>query len=102
MTERNDNHYAAQRGDEARLVLTNPAYVLAMQTLQNQIVEQWRDCPIRDQEGQRLLLQLAKLAQKFEATLAGLVETGKLAKAKIDLDADRDEHGARKLMRRIL
>ena len=102
MTQRNDNHYAVQQGDEARQVLANPAYVQAMKTLQDQIVDQWRECPIRDKEGQRLLLQLAKLAQKFEATLAGMVESGKLAHAKLDLDAERDENGARRLMRRIL
>lgn len=102
MNERSNNQRDAQRGEEARQVLANPAYIEAMTAMHAQIVQQWQECPIRDVEGQRLLLQLKKLANKFEATLAGLVESGKLAKSKIDLDAERDESGARKLVRRVL
>ena len=100
--QRTDNHQIVQRGDEARQVLTNAAYITAMEAMKEQIVEQWRDCPIRDTEGQKLLLQLAKLAVKFEGLLAGYVEAGKLAHSKIDLDEERNESGARKLVRRIL
>ncbi len=91
-----------QRAADARQVLDNAAFQHAMTTLRAQIVTQWKDCPIRDQEGQRLLLQLAKLTDKFEALLIGAIENGKLAQSRIDIDAERNEHPARKLMRRVL
>lgn len=92
----------SQQGLDARLVLDNEAYKQAMATLRAQVVEQWKACPIRDKEGQILLLQLAKLADKFESILQGMVEGGKFAHRKITLDAERNESPARKLMRRVL
>jgi hypothetical protein len=102
MTERSNDQVAAQRGEEARQVLANPAFIEAMEAMHAQIVEQWQDCPIRDVEGQRLLLQLKKLARKFEDLLTGLVESGKYAQHRINIDAERDESGARKIVRRVL
>lgn len=92
----------SQQGLDARMVLENESYKAAMQALRAQVVEQWKACPIRDQEGQLLLLQLAKLADKFEGILAGMVEGGKFAQRRIDLDEIRNESGARKLVRRVL
>ena len=92
----------SQRGVEARQVLDNPAYVDAMAALKAQVVEQWKACPIRDKEGQILLLQLAKLTDKFDGILRGMVEGGKFAQRKIELDDIRNESGARKMMRRVL
>ena len=92
----------AQRGLEAGQVLENEAYKDAMASLRAQVVEQWKACPIRDKEGQILLLQLAKLTDKFDGILRGMVEGGKYAQRKIELDDIRNESGARKLMRRVL
>lgn len=93
---------ASQQGLDARMVLDNEAYKSAMEALRTQVVEQWKACPIRDREGQLLLLQLAKLADKFEGILAGMVEAGKFAAHKIDIDNERNESKARKLIRRVL
>ena len=90
----------SQRGDNARLVIENEAYQEAMRLLQKQIVDEWGKCPVRDVEGQKLLLQLHKLSKKFEGLLTGMVETGKLAQ--LELDAERDESAARKLFRRVI
>lgn len=90
----------ALRGEDARQCIENPAFRAAMQALQSQIVDEWSKCPVRDVEGQRLLLQLHKLCKKFEALLAGMVETGKLAQ--VNLDAERDESPARKLLRKVI
>jgi hypothetical protein len=95
------DHQTAQRGIDARLVLENDAYKAAMESLRAQVVQQWKDCPVRDKEGQLLLLQLAKLTDKFEGILNGLVESGKFADRKIKLDEERNESAARKLIRRV-
>ncbi len=87
-------------GVSARQVLDNAAYQAAMTSLKAQVVQQWKDCPVRDKEGQLLLLQLAKLADKFDGILSGMIEAGKFAEHKIDLDAERDESKGRRMLRR--
>lgn len=94
------NRKDAMRGDDAARVLESKAFQGAMKALQDQIVTDWSNCPVRDVEGQRLFLQLHKLSRKFEALLTGMVETGKLAR--LELDAERDESAARKLFRRVI
>jgi hypothetical protein len=96
------DHPQAHHGIEAQQVLENPAFTRAMQAVKDQIHRQWLECPVRDREGQLLLLQLAKLADKFDSLLRGAVESGKLAQHRIDIDAERNESGARKLVRRVL
>lgn len=91
----------ALRGQEAAQVLDNEAFKQAMQSLKSAVLAQWKDCPVRDREGQVLLLQLAKLTDKFEGILVGMVESGKFAQHRIDLDNLRDEAPARQFMRRV-
>lgn len=90
----------ATRGIEASAVLENQAFKQAMAALRLQVIEQWKACPIRDKEGQVLLLQLAKLTDKFEGLLVGMVESGKFAQHKINIDSVRDESPVRKYLRR--
>lgn len=96
------DHDATRMGHNASTVLENEAYQAAIAAMRDQVIQQWKDCPIRDKEGQLLLLQLAKLTDKFEAILRGYVEGGKLAQHKIDIDRERDENPMRGLMRRVL
>lgn len=96
------NQQQAQRGLEASQVLDNPAYRAAMDALRAEVIEAWKKCPVRDKEGQVLLLQLAKLTDKFEGVLSGMVEGGKFASRQLELDDLRNESAGRKLMRRVL
>jgi hypothetical protein len=96
------NQQIAQKGFEASQVLDNPAYKAAMDALRTDVIEAWKKCPVRDKEGQVLLLQLAKLTDKFESVLSGMVEGGKFAQRQLELDDMRNESTARKLMRRVL
>jgi len=91
-----------QMAHNAAMVLDNEAYTTAMDSMRVQVVQQWKDCPIRDKEGALLLLQLAKLTDKFDAILRGYVEGGKLAQHRIDLDSERNESRTRGLIRRVL
>ena len=90
-----------QRATEAALVLDNPAYQEAMKQLKSAVISQWKDCPVRDREGQLLLLQLAKLTDKFESILQGMIETGKLAQHRIDLERERNESLAKRFLRKV-
>lgn len=88
-------------GKDAQQVLDNDAYKQAMAKLKTDVLETWKQCPIRDAEGQRLLLQLAKLTDKFEGILGGMIETGKLAQHKLDIDNLRNESRTRQYLRKI-
>ena len=102
MTVTNIDHKDVLRGKEAQAVLDNEAFKAAMGCLKSSVQEQWKTCPIRDREGQVLLLQLAKLTDKFEGLLVGMVQSGHFAQRRIDLDKVRDEPQARQFMRRII
>ena len=96
------HHQDVQRAQEASQVLDNPAYRAAMDALRAEVIEAWKKFPVRDKEGQVLLLQLAKLTDKFESILVGMVETGKLTQHNLDLREVRNESNARKFMRRVV
>lgn len=95
-----DNHDVL-RGKEAAMILESESFKIAMTTLKSSVLDQWKACPIRDSQGQVLLLQLAKLTDKFESILIGLVENGKFAERKIDLDSLRDESAGRRFIRKV-
>jgi len=95
------DYQIADRMKAAQEVLNNEAYRAAMDSLKSQVIQQWKDCPVRDKEGALLLLQLAKLADKFDGILSGMIEAGKFSQMKIDLDKERDESKLRKLARKI-
>ena len=97
----NDNQLV-QRATDASRVLENEAYKEAMSALKKQVVESWKDCPVRDREGQMLLLQLAKLTDKFESILNGMIETGKLSARKIELDSLRNESAVHRFARKVV
>ncbi|WP_162588320.1 hypothetical protein [Variovorax sp. RA8] len=92
----------ADLGVEAARVLENPAFNEAMRLMRENVVERWKDCPVRDREGQVLLLQAARIADNVESTLRGLLEAGKLATAKIDIDSARNESGVRRALRKVI
>jgi hypothetical protein len=100
MTGMNEKQYVL-RGREASAVLENEAFKAAISGLKSTVMDQWKNCPIRDHEGQVLLLQLAKLTDKFESILVGMIENGKLAQNRIELNEIRDESASRRMLRRV-
>jgi len=97
-----NNRHAVTSGIEAAQVLDNPAFRSAMDALKADVIATWKAAPIRDTEGQRILLQLAKLADKFEAILVGRIEAGKFANSKIEIDDLRADNATRRLLRKVL
>lgn len=67
-------------GDQARLVLENPAFAAAFADIKQELTEQWQKSPARDSEGREKLYQLLRLADKLEMTLTSSLNDGKLAK----------------------
>ena len=96
-----NEHQTVRIGADAQQVLDNEAYKAAMTGLKDQIVQQWRACPVRDAEGALLLLQLVKLCDKFDAMLTGMVANGKLTAHELNLNAERNESRTRQFFRRV-
>jgi hypothetical protein len=92
----------SNRGLEASQVLESQAYQDAMSALKASIVAKWKECSLRDPQGQVLTLQMMKLADTFEELLNGYVEAGKFAAHKLEIDRLRNESKAQRLMRRVL
>lgn len=101
MADAVNDRAAVELGRNADLVLSNPAYAEAMARMKSEVIDTWKACPVRDREGQLLLLQLAKLADKFEGILSGMVRGGQLAQHKIDVDAERNESMAKRFLRKV-
>lgn len=99
---RSANQRMSDLGVEAQRVLENPAFNEAMRLMRENVFERWKDCPIRDAEGQMLLLQAARIVDNVESTLRGLLEAGKLATAKIEIDNVRNESGVRRALRKVM
>ena len=76
-------------GNDALAVLESEAYKQAISRMHSEIVKQWENCPVRDKEGQTLILQMKKVAKLFEDNLYGMVRAGEFAQHKIDLEAAR-------------
>lgn len=89
-------------GENARMVLENPAFSEALRLMRDEAAAAQKKCPIRDDEGQRLLAQAARLTDAVEQTLRGMLEAGKLADARIDIDAARSESGVKRALRKVL
>lgn len=92
----------ATLGRNAQAVIENPAFVEAMALLKSSVITQWKESSIRDREGQLLLLQLARLTDTFEGLLIGILERGKMAQHKIEIDHLRDENKARSMLRKVM
>lgn len=67
------------RGIRAGELLNNEILNQALAAIEAEVVDQWGNCPARDQEGKEALWQLYKTSQKFRAMLLGYIESGKLA-----------------------
>ena len=70
--------------DQAKLVLENEAFNQALNDIEAEITESWKNAPARDQEGREKLWQILKLAGKLRANLQTRLETGKLARIQIE------------------
>jgi hypothetical protein len=92
---------ANKLGIDATQVLENVAFKDAFSKLNAAVLDQLDACPIRDNEGRLLLTQLRKLSFMYEGILRGMVENGKLAKSRIDLNHMRNESKARGAVRKV-
>lgn len=69
-----------QRGERAAQLLQDELIVEALETIEREYTEQWKNSPVRDVEGREKLFLMVKTAKKFRMELESVMETGQLAK----------------------
>ncbi len=70
-------------GDRAKEVLENEAFIAAFEAIENEVIEQWKNSPARDEEGREKLWQYRMLLQKVRTHITSTMETGKLARLEL-------------------
>lgn len=77
-------HDEITRAEAAKRILAEPLLAEALDTIEREIVDMWAACPARDVEGREELWKFNATARKFRALLLGYIETGKLAKVRLE------------------
>jgi len=71
------------RGARAKDILENELYLESWNIVEQALIQKWRDCPIRDKEGQHELKLMLKLLQDAKGHLERVMESGKLAESRL-------------------
>lgn len=67
------------RGIRAERILNDELFAQAFKDVEQAILDKWRECPIRDTEGQHELKLMHKLLQEVKAVLETTIADGQLA-----------------------
>jgi hypothetical protein len=67
------------RGRQAEDLLAHPLLVEAFETLENEVIETWKNSPARDEDGREKLWLMLHLSQKVKMHLQTIVQSGKMA-----------------------
>lgn len=70
-------------GNRAREVLDNESFQWAINEIKNEVTEQWKNSPARDEAGREKLWMLLQMANKLELVLKSTLETGQLAELEL-------------------
>ena len=71
-------------GDRGREVLENEAFAQVFTDIENEITEQWKNSPARDEDARQKLWQYLSMLRKVKAQLESSLETGRLARIELD------------------
>lgn len=70
--------------DRAKEVLENEAFIQAFTDMEQELIEQWKTSPARDEEGRQKLWLMLKLLEKLKLTLQSSLDSGKLARIELE------------------
>ncbi len=71
------DHELAKQGDDARQVLTNPAFQKAMEQMHELAHKAFKLTDLRDAEGLKIARQFASVTDDFEAIMKRMVEVAR-------------------------
>lgn len=75
-------------GSRAREVLENEAFDAAFTAIEEDLIDQWKNSPARDEEGREKLWSYLKLLHRLKAQLTDTMDSGRLAA--LDLEHKRN------------
>ena len=67
------------RATKAKRIIEDPLVVEALNAMETEVIQAFAQCPIRDDEGRRILQQELLRTRKFRGFLLGVMESGKVA-----------------------
>lgn len=70
--------------DQAKLVLENEAFRQVFEDIKQELTEQWKTSPARDQDGREKLWLMLKLLDKLHLCLQSSLDSGKLAAKELE------------------
>ena len=73
-----------QNGLDAQKIIENEQVKNAFKSIRAGIIEKWRNCPIRDREGQHELKLMDKLLTDLEGYFKTVIESGKMAEFQLE------------------
>lgn len=88
-------------GDRAREILENEVFQSVWSDIEKEMTQSWLESPARDEEGRERIWTYLQMLQKVKAHITQTMETGKLAKLKLQHKqtiADRAKAGMRSLI----
>lgn len=67
------------RASKAKRLIEDPLVSEALSAMEKEIVEAFASCPIRDDEGRRILQMELQRVRKFKGFFLGVMESGQVA-----------------------
>lgn len=78
-----DREQQIARGVRAQQILDEPLVQEAIDLIESQCLQQWKDSPARDTEGRERIWMMVKMAQQFKRHFEAAVTDGKLAQHEV-------------------
>lgn len=78
-----------RRGEDAIQLLRHPLFVSAFETLEQEIVDQWKQSNAVNPEGREKLHTMLYLLKRVQTNIVAHVETGKMAERTLKDKLDR-------------
>lgn len=79
------------KAQRAKMLIEDPLIAEAFQTLETEILRQWREAPARDAEGREKLWMMVKLCDRIKQHFESIINSGKLAGALIEEKAEEEK-----------
>ena len=78
-----DHEAEVLRGRQAAELLEHPLLVEAFAALEQEVVNEWKNSPARDEDGRERLWMMLRLSQKVRGYLESVITTGKMGQIQL-------------------
>lgn len=75
------------RGEQAKAILDNELFIEAWNTVEEGIIQRWKDCGVKDIDSQHELKLMLLVLSEVRRYIQFTAETGQMAKIQLDSDS---------------